>query len=129
MTCLLPHSLQVAPCYAQELKDFPLQLAELLEQNANSLDADLRKTLVQALILLRNRNLLSATALLSLFFKLFRVRDKPLRLLLRSHIVNDIRRSNAKKCVDLSSFSLSFLSSGLLSSSSPTVPPLLTNMS
>lgn len=88
---------QVAPCYPSELKDYPLQLADLLEHHAGSMTAELRKTLVQALILLRNRNLLSATSLLSLFFKLFRVKDKPLRLLLRSHIVNDIKRSNAKK--------------------------------
>eukprot|EP01128_Nolandella_sp_AFSM9_P009391 TRINITY_DN5997_c0_g1_i1.p1 TRINITY_DN5997_c0_g1~~TRINITY_DN5997_c0_g1_i1.p1 ORF type:complete len:729 (-),score=208.58 TRINITY_DN5997_c0_g1_i1:182-2338(-) len=87
----------VAPCYPQELKNFPTQIAELLEQNALTLTPELRKVLVQSLILLRNRNLLSATALLSLFFKLFRVPDKPLRELLRSHIVGDIRRSNKKK--------------------------------
>lgn len=87
----------MAPCYPQELKDFPSQLAELLESNANSLAPELRKVLVQALILLRNRNLLNPISLLSLFFKLFRIKDKPLRELLRSHIVADIKRSNAKK--------------------------------
>ncbi|TPX37467.1 hypothetical protein SmJEL517_g00768 [Synchytrium microbalum] len=60
------------------------------------MDADLRKTLVQVLILLRNRDLIPSTALLSLCFTLFRVKDKQLRTLLHSHIVNDIKSQNVK---------------------------------
>jgi hypothetical protein len=46
------------------------------------LDPALRKQLVQALILLRNRGQLPATQLLPLFFKLFKVQDKALREML-----------------------------------------------
>jgi protein SDA1 len=88
---------QVATCYPEELKEFPNQIVELLESNATIIAPELRITLVQALILLRNRNLLSPTSLLSLFFKLFRCKDKKLRTLLHNHIVGDIKRCNAKK--------------------------------
>jgi len=88
---------QVAPCYPTELKTFPPQIAELLENSAQILEPKLRETLVRALVLLRNRNLLSPTSLLPLFFKLFRIQDKPLRQILRTHIVSDICKSNAHK--------------------------------
>lgn len=50
----------------------------------------------KALILLRNKNLLAPTDLLSLFFQLLRAQDKNLRTFLESHIVNDIKNINAK---------------------------------
>eukprot|EP01125_Pyxidicula_operculata_P001163 TRINITY_DN11113_c0_g1_i1.p1 TRINITY_DN11113_c0_g1~~TRINITY_DN11113_c0_g1_i1.p1 ORF type:complete len:781 (-),score=305.58 TRINITY_DN11113_c0_g1_i1:26-2368(-) len=87
----------VAPSYPEELKEFPTQISNLLDQSALVLSPDLRKVLVRALILMRNRNLLSPTSLLSLFFKLFRCPDKSLRELLRNHIINDIARCNSKK--------------------------------
>jgi hypothetical protein len=49
----------VAAQYPAELKEFPAKLAELLEQTSTSLEPELRKTIVQALITLRNKNLLS----------------------------------------------------------------------
>jgi len=52
---------------------------------------------VQALVLLRNRNVITASSLLTLFFKLFRIKDKKLRAVLYHHIVNDIRRLNSKR--------------------------------
>lgn len=57
----------------------------------------MRKILVQALVLLRNRNVITASSLLTLFFKLFRIKDKKLRSVLYHHIVNDIRRLNSRK--------------------------------
>lgn len=57
----------------------------------------MRKILVQSLVLLRNRNVITASSLLTLFFKLFRIKDKKLRAVLYHHIVNDIRRLNSKK--------------------------------
>eukprot|EP00727_Mastigamoeba_balamuthi_P011102 m51a1_g6614 putative protein sda1 homolog (809) ;mRNA; r:27723-30719 len=88
---------QVAPCYPKELAEFPQQISGLLEAHINTLEPPLRKTLVQALILLRSREMLSPTALLSLFFKLFRCHDKYLRKLLHKHIVSDIKSINKKK--------------------------------
>ena len=54
------------------------------------------QTFCKALILLRNRGLVSPTSLLGLFFELFRCQDKLLRKMLYEHIVNDIKRTNAK---------------------------------
>lgn len=87
----------VAPCYPKDVQDFPTQIATLLEQNGKLLEPELRKTLVQSLILLRNRNVITPSSLLSLFFKLFRIPDKKLRDLLYKHIVNDIKRINKRK--------------------------------
>eukprot|EP01116_Phalansterium_solitarium_P020621 TRINITY_DN6131_c0_g3_i1.p1 TRINITY_DN6131_c0_g3~~TRINITY_DN6131_c0_g3_i1.p1 ORF type:complete len:836 (-),score=300.68 TRINITY_DN6131_c0_g3_i1:150-2657(-) len=86
----------VASCYRDDVKALPGQLAGLLESSGSLMEPDLRKGIVKALILLRNRNLLSPTELLALFFKLFRVPDKQLRKLLYSHIVSDIKKINAK---------------------------------
>ena len=55
------------------------------------------QTFVKALILLRNKNLLTPTALLELFFELLRCQDKALRDFLQSHIVSDIKNVNAKR--------------------------------
>lgn len=41
--------------------------------------------------------MITASSLLTLFFKLFRIKDKKLRAVLYHHIVNDIRRLNSKK--------------------------------
>jgi protein SDA1 len=51
----------IAACYPEELKDFPSQIAGLLEQNSLILEPGLRIVLVRSLILLRNKNLLSPT--------------------------------------------------------------------
>lgn len=62
-----------------------------------AMDTHLRSTLCKALILLRNRDLVEAISLLELFLRLFRCPDKPLREVLYSHIVADIKRINARR--------------------------------
>ena len=52
--------------------------------------------LCRALILLRNKNLVPPTELLSLFFHLLRSHDKNLRTFLQNHIVNDVKNINSK---------------------------------
>jgi protein SDA1 len=109
----------VAPCYPDVVQAFPQQVMDLLDKNAKVLDAELRQVrpicvvggvfpfisfnsfifsqcLCRALILMRNRDLLGPSDLMALFFRLFRVPDKPLRELLYTHIVGDIRRLNQK---------------------------------
>ncbi|KAG0264955.1 Protein SDA1 [Actinomortierella ambigua] len=88
--------LSVSPCYPEETKDFPDKIIALLSKHYQILNPDLRRIMVQALVLLRNRELVSSTSLLSLFFTLFRCRDKQLRDTLYNHIVNDIKASNQK---------------------------------
>ncbi|KAJ1735586.1 Severe Depolymerization of Actin [Coemansia biformis] len=85
---------QVARCYPKKSAQFPAQLIALLERHYPVLDAELRKTIVQALILLRSRGLVSNVQVMPLFFTLFRCRDKKLRKLLYTHIVSDVKAAN-----------------------------------
>ncbi|CDS02657.1 hypothetical protein LRAMOSA00062 [Lichtheimia ramosa] len=87
---------QVSVCYPKETAEFPQQLVDLLQQHCVVLHPDVRKSFVQALILLRNRGVIDNTRLLPLFFTLFKCRDKPLREMLYNHIVNDIKNANLK---------------------------------
>ncbi|CAG8548780.1 4568_t:CDS:10 [Scutellospora calospora] len=87
---------QVAQCYPQETNTFSQQLINLLSEHYQILNPNLRKTMVQSLILLRNKDIIPSITVLSLFYTLFRVRDKQLRDLLYSHIISDIKNNNAK---------------------------------
>lgn len=87
---------QVAQCYPSELQNFPQQIIDLLQKHNTVLDNNMRMTFCRALILLRNKNLLSPTDLLELFFQLLRCQDKSLRTFLENHIVTDIKNLNAK---------------------------------
>ncbi|KAI8904308.1 SDA1-domain-containing protein [Gorgonomyces haynaldii] len=87
---------QVSMCYPQDCLELPQKIVDLLENYYMQMKPNLRKQMVQALILMRNRNMIQQTSLLSLFFTLFRCQDKQLRELLHSHIVSDIRNSNQK---------------------------------
>ncbi|KYQ89192.1 SDA1 domain-containing protein [Tieghemostelium lacteum] len=93
---LVSYLSHVCKCYPKELSEFPKQISDLLEHSCNNLEPDLRRILAKSLILMRNRDLLPQITLLSLFFKLFRVHDKPLRSLLYSYIVSDIKNTNLK---------------------------------
>ncbi|KAJ3388600.1 Protein SDA1 [Lobulomyces angularis] len=86
----------ISLCYKKETESLPQLLVDLLENHYKVLQPELRRSLVQALILLRNKDLIQTEKLLSLFFTLFRCQDKMLRALLHSHIVTDIKNMNAK---------------------------------
>lgn len=69
------------------------------------------QTFCRALILLRNKNLISPTALLTLFFQLLRCPDKELRSFLKNHIITDIKNVNSKsKNVNLNKVSYQLFS-------------------
>ncbi|KAJ2723533.1 Severe Depolymerization of Actin [Coemansia sp. Benny D115] len=85
---------QVAKCYPKESANFPSQLIDLVQKHYPVLNADLRKSIVQALILLRSRGVVSNLRVMPLFFTLFRCHDKALRKLLYTHIVNDVKNAN-----------------------------------
>ncbi|XP_068222949.1 protein SDA1 homolog [Palaemon carinicauda] len=87
---------QVAQCYPKELKEFPQELMTLLKRHASVLHPEMRMSLVKALVLLRNKNLLSPTDLHILFFQLLKCQDKHLRKFLQQHIVTDIKNLNSK---------------------------------
>ncbi len=51
---------QVAPCYPKETAEFPSHLSTLLLENYATLSPDTRKALVQNLVMLRNKNVLTS---------------------------------------------------------------------
>ncbi|KAJ4436034.1 hypothetical protein ANN_18661 [Periplaneta americana] len=87
---------QVSYCYPDVLANYPQELMDILQTHHTILDSAMRMTLCRALILLRNKNLLKSTDLLSLFFHLLRCQDKALRKFLETHIITDIKNMNAK---------------------------------
>ncbi|XP_066902618.1 protein SDA1 homolog [Halyomorpha halys] len=87
---------QVAHCYPDVLVNFAQELIDILQKHSTVLHPEMRMCFCKALILLRNKNLLAPTDLLSLFFQLLRAQDKNLRAFLESHIINDIKNINAK---------------------------------
>lgn len=87
---------QVSDCYLDLTERFPEEIMSILSANYSIMNSDLRMTLCKALILVRNKNLISPMAVLELFFKLLNAQDKLLRATLNSHIVNDIKNVNAK---------------------------------
>nr|CAG4641542.1 EOG090X030C [Eurycercus lamellatus] len=87
---------QVAHCFPQDLVSLPQEIMDILQRHPTTLHPDMRKTFCRALILLRNKSLISPTALLTLFFQLFRCPDKELRAFLKNHIITDIKNVNSK---------------------------------
>mmetsp|Transcript_9692 Transcript_9692/g.35495 ORF Transcript_9692/g.35495 Transcript_9692/m.35495 type:complete len:750 (-) Transcript_9692:1617-3866(-) len=87
---------QVSHVYKKNVKDVPAELAHLLEKHHEILHPQLRRTLVNALMLLRRRGAVHSNQVLPLFFRLFRCQDKQLRRALFKHIVSDIREVNKK---------------------------------
>jgi protein SDA1 len=51
----------VVNCYPDVCREFPVELMELVREKANRLDPELRKVLVSALILLRNKGSIDET--------------------------------------------------------------------
>ncbi|GBM05060.1 Protein SDA1 [Araneus ventricosus] len=86
---------QVSSCYEKDLKDFPVELMSILREYATVLQPNMRHCLVKALILMRNRGVLSPTDLTTLFFELLRCQDKLLRDMVQVHIVSDLKKINA----------------------------------
>ncbi|OAD71911.1 hypothetical protein PHYBLDRAFT_97053, partial [Phycomyces blakesleeanus NRRL 1555(-)] len=93
LVMFMSHVLQ---CYPKETAGFPEQIVDILKEHCMVLHPEVRKTLVQALILMRHRGVIDNTRLLPLFFTLFKCKDKHLREQLYTHIVTDIKTSNAK---------------------------------
>ncbi|XP_032786649.2 protein SDA1 homolog [Daphnia magna] len=87
---------QVSHCFPEDLKEYPQELMDILQRHPTTLHPDMRKTFCRALILLRNKNLISPTSLLTLFFQLLRCPDKELRAFLKNHIITDIKNVNSK---------------------------------
>lgn len=81
----------VSHCYVDELKSFPADLINILKSYSTVIHPEVRTSICKALVLLRNKSLLSATDLLCTFFDLFLCQDKGLRGFLKYQIVNDVK--------------------------------------
>ncbi|CAD5114947.1 DgyrCDS3979 [Dimorphilus gyrociliatus] len=87
---------QVSHCYTEELKDFPQELINLLHSQRANMNSLVRVTVCQALMLLKNKNLIEAIPVLELFFILLKCQDKNLRKILYNYIVQDVKNTNQK---------------------------------
>ncbi|KIJ69642.1 hypothetical protein HYDPIDRAFT_172966 [Hydnomerulius pinastri MD-312] len=88
---------QVAQCYPKETAEFPSHISTLLLENYGTLTPDTRKTLVQNLVMLRNKNVITSIELLkSLFPLLPRTTSSTLRAFIRKTILSDIRTANLR---------------------------------
>ena len=83
--------------YARESSWFPAVLLSVLDVNFMRMESALRRRMVAALILLRNRNSVRVNEALPIFFKLFRCPDKQLRSLVFKHVVADVKLANKGK--------------------------------
>ncbi|KAF7304623.1 Protein SDA1 [Mycena kentingensis (nom. inval.)] len=88
---------QVATCYPKETAEFPSQISTLLLENYGILSPDTRKTLVQNLVMLKNKEVISSIELLkSLFPLLPRTTSSQLRGFIRKTILSDIKTANMR---------------------------------
>jgi len=89
----------VTPSFPTKTKLFYELIIKTLGEHYQVLHPMMRKTLVQALILLRNRDQFPCIRTLPVYFKLFSLPDKLLRTTLFGHIIRDIVMMNQKsKC-------------------------------
>ena len=95
LTLFLAH---VSKSYPEQLEAFPQQLMDLLDKHASLLQPQLRLQMVQALVLLRHKDVLAPEQLLPLCFRLFHCQDKHLKALLHNFIISDIKAFNGKGC-------------------------------
>ncbi|KAG9015055.1 Severe Depolymerization of Actin [Tulasnella sp. 427] len=88
---------QVCHCYKEETKEFPGQLSKLLMEHYGTLNNDLKRSMVQNLVLLRNKDIISSIDLLKVLFPLLpRTSSSELRSFIRTTILTDIKTANAR---------------------------------
>eukprot|EP00936_MAST-01D_sp_MAST-1D-sp1_P002726 g2726.t1 len=80
----------VAHCYPTQLGSLAAELTSLLEARGDAMLPRLRMTVVQSLILLRRRGLVTPVALLPVLLRTLRLEDRALRDMVEGHIVADI---------------------------------------
>jgi len=85
-----------APLYGTLASHVPALLMKMVERQSSGLHMKLRRQVVMALTLMRQRDFVAPEVLLPFLFRLFRINDKELRRHTLSHIINDIKRLNVK---------------------------------
>ncbi|KAI0736534.1 SDA1-domain-containing protein [Fomitopsis betulina] len=88
---------QVSQCYPKETAEFPSHLSTMLLENYGTLSPDTRKSLVQNLVMLRNKDVVTSIELLKTLFPLLpRTTSSTLRTFIRRTILSDIRTANLR---------------------------------
>ena len=82
------------PSYIADMAWFPQAITDVLVEHGEVLPGDMRRTLAQAMFLLRNRGVILGLPVIQLCFKLFRLQDKLLRELCFTHVINDMKFLN-----------------------------------
>ncbi|KAK2467113.1 hypothetical protein APHAL10511_001371 [Amanita phalloides] len=92
---LLAFISQVATYYPNDTTEFSSQLSSLLTENYVIISPEMRKSLLQSLVTLRNKNCISSIDLLKCIIPLLpRTSSPALRLLIRHTILSDIHSAN-----------------------------------
>lgn len=87
----------VADCYPEETRTFQDDLKAIVSQNHETLHPELREKVVGSLVLLRRKEVIDSSALLTTLFPiLVSSRSKSMRAMLFQKILNDLRNSNSK---------------------------------
>lgn len=87
----------VAECYPEETREFPDELKDILAEHHASLHPELREKMIGSLLLLRRKDIIdSSNVLTALFPILVSSPSKSLRELLFSKILSDVRNANSK---------------------------------
>lgn len=87
----------VADCYKEETQTFPDDLKAILVQHHVILHPELREKIVGSLVLLRRKDVIDSTSLLTTLFPILVASpSKSLRELLFQKILSDLRNSNTK---------------------------------
>merc|ERR1719215_1774313 len=86
----------VSPSFPSKGAAFPGEIITALDEHYEVMHANMRETLVSALILLRNRDQFPCIRTLPLYFKLFGLADKNLRKQIFTHIVRDLTQMHRK---------------------------------
>lgn len=92
---VLTYLCHVSHCFPQESQAVATIVVNLLSRSrGNTISTDLRKALVNALLMLRSKNIISTEVTFPILFTLLQEKDKQLRKQVLAHIVSDIRRIN-----------------------------------
>ncbi|KAH6608180.1 hypothetical protein Trco_004493 [Trichoderma cornu-damae] len=87
----------VADCYPDETRTFQDDLKAIVSQNHETLHPELREKVVGSLVLLRRKEVIDSTSLLTTLFPiLVSSRSKSMREMLFQKILSDMRNSNSK---------------------------------
>ncbi|KAL7799917.1 SDA1 domain-containing protein [Trichoderma ceciliae] len=87
----------VADCYPDETRTFQDDLKAIVSQNHETLHPELRDKVVGSLVLLRRKEVIDSTSLLTTLFPiLVSSRSKSMREMLFQKILSDMRNSNSK---------------------------------